>query len=321
MGKIGIVMATYNGEKYLPEMLDSLVAQKRPADFIVVVDDGSRDRTPEILKNYENRLPLQVTVLPQNMGHRAAFSKALELAQPQLGEDDLIALADQDDIWLPQKLEILEKAIETAEPGKRKPDLVFGDAEVVDSDGKTIGKSWREMDGITPNLSLRALLTGFTNVTGCMTLFRASLLSKILPIPEKTPVHDQWITFCASARNGCKSISEPVIKYRIHGQNAIGLGKKYTWTDRLKINLQWSEMITGTPHFKELSAGDQDFLRRYIVYVRDRLNKPLIPQHLFWIAKNARNLYPHIAGFCGLVPRILYGVVGAPIITKIRNKH
>ena len=145
MGKIGIVMATYNGERYLPEMLDSLVAQKRPADFIVVVDDGSKDSTPEILKSYENRLPLQITILPQNMGHRAAFSKALELARPQLGEDDLIALADQDDIWLPQKFEILENAIETAEPGKNKPDLVFGDAEVVDSDGKTIGNSWRQI--------------------------------------------------------------------------------------------------------------------------------------------------------------------------------
>ena len=97
MAKIGIVLATYNGEKYLSQMLDSLIAQKRPADFIVAVDDGSKDSTPEILKSYEGRLPLQVTCLPQNTGHRAAFSKALELAAPQLGENDLIALADQDD--------------------------------------------------------------------------------------------------------------------------------------------------------------------------------------------------------------------------------
>ena len=108
MAKIGIVLATYNGEKYLSQMLDSLIAQKRPADFIVAVDDGSKDSTPEILKSYEGRLPLQVTCLPQNTGHRAAFSKALELAAPQLGENDLIALADQDDVWLPAKLQILE---------------------------------------------------------------------------------------------------------------------------------------------------------------------------------------------------------------------
>ena len=113
MAKIGIVLATYNGEKYLRQMLESLLAQTRPADFIVAVDDGSKDCTLEILKSYQDRLPLQISISPQNMGHRSAFSKSLELARPQLGDDDLIALADQDDVWLPQKLEILEKAIET----------------------------------------------------------------------------------------------------------------------------------------------------------------------------------------------------------------
>ena len=112
MAKIGIVLATYNGEKYLAQMLDSLVAQTRPADFIVAVDDGSKDNTPAILKSYQDRLPLQVTILEKNSGHRAAFSKALELAQPQLGENDMIALADQDDIWLPQKLQLLEKRVD-----------------------------------------------------------------------------------------------------------------------------------------------------------------------------------------------------------------
>ena len=320
MAKIGIVLATYNGEKYLTQMLDSLLAQTRPADFIVAVDDGSKDSTPEILKSYQDRLPLQICISPQNMGHRSAFSKSLELARPQLGNDDLIALADQDDVWLPQKLKILEKAIETSDGHSKKPDLVFGDAQVIDGEGKIIGKSWREMDGIPENLSLRAILTGFTNVTGCMTLFRANLLDKILPIPEQVPVHDQWIAFCACAHNGCVSIPDPVIQYRIHGQNAIGLGHTHTWTGNLKLNLQWARMITETPHFSELSESDQKFLKRYIGYVQDRLDKPLIPQYTVWVAKNARSLYPHVSGLFGFVPRILYGIIGAPIITKFFGK-
>jgi glycosyltransferase involved in cell wall biosynthesis len=113
MAKIGIVLATYNGEKYLSQMLDSLVAQTRKADFIIAVDDGSKDNTPAILKSYQDRLPIKLTFLEKNSGHRAAFSKALELAQPQLCDNDLIALADQDDIWLPQKIETLEKEIES----------------------------------------------------------------------------------------------------------------------------------------------------------------------------------------------------------------
>lgn len=313
MARIAIVLATYNGAQYLPQMLDSLLAQTRPADLIVAVDDGSKDSTPEILKSYQNRLPLQVTCLEKNSGHRAAFSKALELAQPQLADDDLIALADQDDVWLPQKLQVLETKIQESS-------LIFGDAQVIDATGKIIGNSWRAMDGIPRKLSLRALLTGFTNITGCMTLFKAGLLRKILPIPEKVPVHDQWIALCASMQHGCASTDEPVIQYRIHGQNAIGLGHSHTWTGNLKLNLQWARMITDSPRFAELSSTDQAFLVRYITYVQDRLQKPFIPQHLFWVAKNARSLYPHVSSVFGLIPRIAYGVVGAPIITKFLGR-
>ena len=319
MAKIGIVLATYNGEKYLSQMLDSLIAQKRPADFIVAVDDGSKDSTPEILKSYEGRLPLQVTCQPQNTGHRAAFSKALELAAPQLGENDLIALADQDDVWLPAKLQILEATIQE-DP---KTNLVFGDAQVIDGEGKLTGESWRKMDGVPEHLTLRAILTGFTNVTGCMTLFRSKLLKQILPIPEQVPVHDQWITFCASLEDHdecVKSISDAVIQYRIHGQNAIGLGDTHTWTGNLKLNLQWATMILQTPHFNALSTSNQKFLKRYIAYTEDRLHKKFIPKYLMWVIMNVASLYPYVKNITGFIPRILHGIIGAPVITKFFGK-
>ena len=293
MAKIGIVLATYNGEKYLSQMLDSLIAQKRPADFIVAVDDGSKDSTPEILKSYEGRLPLQVTCLPQNTGHRAAFSKALELAAPQLGENDLIALADQDDVWLPAKLQTLEAAIQE-DP---KTNLVFGDAQVIDGEGKLTGESWRKMDGVPEHLTF--------------------------PIPEQVPVHDQWITFCASLEDhdACvKSISEAVIQYRIHGQNAIGLGDTHTWTGNLKLNLQWATMILQTPHFNALSTSNQKFLKRYIAYTEDRLHKKFIPKYLMWVIMNVASLYPYVKNITGFIPRILHGIIGAPVITKFFGK-
>jgi hypothetical protein len=79
-------------------------------------------------------------------------------------------------------------------------------------------------------------------------------------------------------------------------------------------------MITGTPLFGELSEDDQKFLKRYIGYIQDRLDKPIIPQYTAWVARNARSLYPHISGLFGLIPRILYGIIGAPIITKFFGK-
>lgn len=320
MSKIGIVLATYNGEKYLSQMLDSLLAQTRPADFIVAVEDGSTDNTANILESYKDRLPLQIARFPKNQGHRAAFAKSLEIAQPLLGDSDMIALADQDDIWLPQKLQILEETLQQTDAN-----LVFGDAQVIDGKGKIIGESWRQMSGIPENLSLRAILTGYTNVTGCMTIFKAKLLKQILPIPEQVAVHDQWITFCASLdapnNKGIKSISAPVIQYRIHGENAIGLGQTHTWTGNLKLNLQWAKMILTTPHFETLSPSDQEFVKRYIAYVNDLLSKPFIPQYLVWIARNASSIYPHVKGIPGKILHILYGIVGASIITKISGKR
>ena len=106
MARICVVLATYNGEKYLSKMLDSLVAQSRPADVIIAVDDGSKDSTCEILEKYRDTLPLQIEALPQNTGHRAAFSHALTLAQKFITEDDLIALADQDDVWQRDRLHV-----------------------------------------------------------------------------------------------------------------------------------------------------------------------------------------------------------------------
>ena len=315
MAKLCIVMATYNGEKYLSQMLDSLVNQTRPANYIIVVDDGSTDSTLDILKRYCPKLPLRIIPFEQNQGHRAAFSRALEEARNVLDETDYIALADQDDIWLPQKHEILIAEIE-----KQNVDLILGDAEVIDAEGKKIADSWRTLGHIPEHLSLQAIMTGFTNVTGCMVLFRANLLKDVLPIPLEVPVHDQWITFCASARNGYTSIRTPVIQYRIHGSNAIGLGHSHTWTGNLKLNLRWAKMLRETPHYSKLSPIDQEFLNTYISYVENRLTKFVLPGYLFWIIKNSESLYPHIKSKFAMIPRILYGIVGAKSAAKFMGR-
>ena len=312
MAKIGIVLATYNGEKYLAQMLDSLVAQTRPADFIVAVDDGSKDNTPAILKSYQDRLPLQVTILEKNSGHRAAFSKALELAQPQLSSNDLIALADQDDVWLPQKLEILEKEIQDKS-------LVFGDAQVVDANGKIIAKSWRSYSKIEKKISIEQQIAGINNVTGCLSLFSASLLDAILPIPEGVTVHDRWIAILADKHNGVAAIDTPVVQYRIHGNNAVGGVAAPSMSKTLETQIQWTQTILDNAKRLDLTEKEIRFAKNLLSLTKARLTHGFTPFHLLWIAKHRHKLFLKDSAAVTL-KRILFTAVGLPLARKIWKK-
>lgn len=316
MARLYIVMATYNGEKYLPQMLDSLVAQTRPADKIIVVDDGSQDQTVNILEEYKKQLPIEIHKLSKNRGHLHAFSKGLEIAKSEVSDDDYIVLADQDDVWLPEKHCILIHAIESSEA-----DLVLGDAQVIDGNGNLAANSWRKLNHIPDNLSLKAMMTGFTNVTGCMVIFKADLLDTILPVPADVPVHDQWIAFCAAVRNGCVSINTPVIQYRIHTQNAIGLGHTHTWSGNIKLNLQWAQALRHSKIFNQLPSESQAFLNQFINYCETRQHKLFLPTCLFWIIKNASSLYPHVHSKIAMIPRIIFGTVGVPLAKKITGRN
>ena len=312
MAKIGIVLATYNGEKYLAQMLDSLVAQTRQADFIVAVDDGSKDNTPAILKSYQDRLPLQVTCLEKNSGHRAAFSKALELAQPQLSDSDLIALADQDDIWLPHKLDILEKLIQDKA-------LVFGDAQVVDADGKIMAESWRSYSNIEQKVSIEQQIAGINNVTGCLSLFKASLLKTILPIPEGVTVHDRWIAMIADKQGSVVAIDTPVVQYRIHGANAVGGAATPSMSKTLETQIQWIQTILDNAGKLMLTKKEIRFAQKFLGLAKARQNHAFMPFRLLWIARHRHELFLKDSAAATL-KRILFTAIGLPLARKIWKK-
>lgn len=308
--KICITLATYNGEKYLAQMLDSLVAQTKQADVIIAVDDGSKDSTCEILERYKDKLPLEITKFEKNRGHRASFSTALEKASKFLADDDLIFLADQDDIWLPNKLEVMSQKIDDNS-------MIFGDAEIIDGDGVVTDSSWRKKACIVEHLSQQALLTGYTNVTGCMVAFKARLLKTVLPIPQDVPVHDQWITLCATAENGYRAIADKVIQYRIHGNNAIGEGNK-TWSEKLQTNLQWAKAVKGSNLFEKLPDESRRFLDKFVQFLELRFSHAFLsPLWFVWIVRNARNIYPQVHSAPQMIARILFSFVGVSTAKKI----
>ena len=319
MGKICIALANYNGERYLTKMLDSLVAQTRKADIILAIDDGSTDNSPQILKDYQDRLPLQVFRLEKNSGHRAAFSKALEIAKAQLDDDDLVALADNDDIWLPHKLELLEKKIETPSSDQAKPSLVFGDAQIIDANGNVTAESWRKFSKIETTFSMERQIAGINNVTGCVSLFKASLLKKILPIPKGVTVHDRWIAMIAGKNGGIVAVDAPVIQYRIHGANAIGGAPTPSMSKTLETQIQWTKTILSNAQRLSLTEKEVRFANNLLRLTTARLNHGFMPFQLPWIARHRQELFLKDSATITL-KRILFSAVGLPLARKIWKK-
>lgn len=203
--KVSIAMATYNGEAYLQEQLDSFTKQTRLPDEVVVSDDHSGDRTIEILRAFEQHAPFQVklTVNDENAGYKRNFGKVLSQAS-----GDLIFMSDQDDVWFAGKIEKVAAYAESF-PGKQ---VFINDTEITDSRLKSGGRT--KMDQI------RSMDPGMkTMIMGTCTAIRRPFLNVCLPIPEQFTGHDDWLHQVAKFCNTRVVINEPLQYYRIHGAN------------------------------------------------------------------------------------------------------
>lgn len=217
--KIDILMATYNGEKYLREQIDSILNQTFKEFNLIICDDCSKDNTWKILEEYKNKdSRVRIIKNEKNLGYNKNFEKLLGYV-----ESEYFMLSDQDDFWLPEKVEESYKKI-TSE----KLNLVCSDLEVVDKDLKTIHPSMWEFwpdynikEKIKKSRDYKSCL--MTNcITGCTTIINSKLIPKILPLPGYPIVHDWWIGLVAGSIGDIGYIEKPLIKYRQHGNNQIG---------------------------------------------------------------------------------------------------
>lgn len=312
MSRICVVLATYNGERFLNEMLQSLVAQTRFPDKVIVIDDASQDSTIEILRSFEGKLPLEIFPQDINGGHRKAFATGLEHAMNFAQPDDLIALADQDDVWKADKLERLEKEIGSSA-------LVFGDAEVIDKDGKIIHTSWRKEALIQKSIPLTAQIAGINNVTGCLSLFKAKLLDKVLPIPEGVTVHDRWVAMIAERNGGIKAIDDIVVQYRLHDTNAVGGKPVPPMSKTLQIQTIWLKMILENTERLSLSPAEIRFTAHLLSLTQKRQSKGFLPRELPWIFTHRNILFDKVAP-SAMLKKVLFTTIGLPLAKKIWKK-
>jgi glycosyltransferase involved in cell wall biosynthesis len=244
--RLSVCLCTYNGARYLQSQLDSIAAQERLPDELVVCDDRSTDVTPVLLEAFAARAPFPVRLYrnPQNIGSTRNFEKAIMLA-----EGDVIVTADQDDVWYPVKLARLESTLQS----NINVGLVFSDADLIGSGGERLGRRLWPSVKFPPNRA-RAIARGKAfsvllrrpAVTGAAMAFRAKYLKLILPIPPEW-VHDEWIALLIAAVGPIMPLADPLMAYRLHSSNQIGV-RAETFQERTRRSID-----TPKSYFREVS--------------------------------------------------------------------
>ncbi len=217
---ITVLLAVYNGEKYLREQLDSIINQPVSDIKIVIRDDGSSDASNAIISEYAEKYPERITVLSgaPSGGAAANFAEMLKVA-----DDDYIMFADQDDVWFENKVQKTFDAMLTAENGDvDTPVLVHTDLTVTDDKLNVISNSFFSYQKIFPkDLSLARLLVQ-NYVTGCTVMINRALKNRAMPMPHDVAMHDWWLALTAAAFGKIMTVNEPTMYYRQHSDNEVG---------------------------------------------------------------------------------------------------
>lgn len=203
---ISVCMATYNGSSYIQSQIESILPQLEEGDELLISDDGSSDGTLEIICQYLSQNPNTVRLL---MGPQKGLIKNFEFLINE-AKGDLIFTADQDDVWLPDKVEKIKYFFEQ-EPNAL---VVVSDLIVVDADLNQLATSYFEM---------RSAKSGFLNnliknyYIGAGMAFKRELKEIALPFPSRIPMHDMWLGLLGG--NKTYLLHESLTKYRRHSDN------------------------------------------------------------------------------------------------------
>lgn len=206
---ISVCMAAYNGSRYIGEQIKSILAQLGRSDELVIVDDGSSDDTPDIVAAFQAEDERIIFLRNQNnQGVLFSFERALRACR-----GGLVFLSDQDDLWLPGKVQSIVEVFEA----RSDVTLVLSDARVIDAEGRVIAESFYAMSGKFRGGMFSTLMKN--RYLGCTMAFRQGLLDAALPFPSDIPMHDMWIGLVNSMYGRHYFLDTPLICYRRHGHN------------------------------------------------------------------------------------------------------
>ena len=234
MGEVSIVMATYNGAHYLEEQIESILANTYEDWTMEICDDGSTDRTLSIIERYQELYPNKIKFHP-NEEQLGVTRNFLEGAMRANGE--YVMFCDQDDVWLPEKIEKTLKFMKEREKlsCENTPIAVFTDAKVVDGALRNINSSFFAYNKLdTKKIDLPHLLVE-NKMIGCTTMINRGILDKVIEFPNFARYHDWWIALIAAVFGEIAFLNESTMLYRQHSKNMVGSQSFFAYViDRIK---------------------------------------------------------------------------------------
>lgn len=219
-------MATYNGEMYLAAQIESILCQTYKSWLLYIRDDGSCDNTMKIINKYVQTYPDKIILINDKMKHLGAAKSFMELLK--CVDSDCYMFCDQDDIWLPNKIEKCYNTYLQISQRNALPCLIHTDLKVVDEKLNIIDDSFWEYTGLLKYIGNDQALLTKNYITGCTMFFNKR--TRNLSISNKCKniiMHDSWISLCVYANNGIiVNLKNSLILYRQHCNNVLGASKK-----------------------------------------------------------------------------------------------
>ncbi|GAC1501716.1 MAG: glycosyltransferase family 2 protein [Pseudarthrobacter sp.] len=206
--RVSVCMATYNGHEFVAEQIQSILAQLSPEDELIIVDDASKDSTLDVVRRFEDP---RIVLLPstENKGYVASFEKAVSVSR-----GEYIMLSDQDDVWLPGRVDALVSALQTKDFAASNF-TVFGGPP-----SRYHQVQLKEADSQRWVANLLTTWIGIRPYYGCTMAFSAAAKKLILPFPDfLTETHDQWIAIVANINRNMAHVAAPTVARRLHDEN------------------------------------------------------------------------------------------------------
>ena len=264
---IAICMATYNGEVYVSEQIDSILAQTYSDWRLFIRDDNSKDNTAQIIDEYVSKYPERIFRVndPSLIGGSSKKNFAAIVKWVKEHYDfNYYAFADQDDFWLPDKVEKTFNTLKSIEDKTAGPVLVHTDLKVVDSKLQELGQSFFEYRALNPNVKDLNHLLIQNNITGCTMMWNKTLNDIVSLDDNAVAMHDWWLTLAACCFGKIECLKDATILYRQHDSNVVGATKVNTPGFILK-RLMGNNHVRDTLKMSVVQAG------AFVNYYRESL--------------------------------------------------